>query len=56
MTAHLTIRDTPLAAHDPVVDGKHPRELLQRVIAVSLATMKFVVGLPKVEIPVNCSP
>jgi hypothetical protein len=48
VAAFLT--ESALEAYDYVVNGKYPLELFQRVITVSLETMKIVNGLPGLEI------
>ncbi len=47
------VNDTNRWATETMGNAKYPLELFQRVITVSLETMKIVAGLPKLEIPVN---
>ncbi|CUI07676.1 FIG003033: Helicase domain protein [Janthinobacterium sp. CG23_2] len=45
------INDANRWASETIGDARHPLELFQRVITVSLETMKIVRGLPKLDIP-----
>ena len=45
------VNDANLWATETMHNPRYPLELLQRVITVSLETMKIVNNLPKLEIP-----
>jgi len=45
------INDANRWASETIGDARYPLELFQRVITVSLETMKIVRGLPKLDIP-----
>jgi predicted helicase len=50
------VNDANLYATETVGDAAYPLELFQRVITVSLETMKIVKSLPKLDIDIKDTP